>query len=148
MTRGEGYMQTVGATAEWRTPFDLFLKLDEEFHFTLDAASALDNNLCARFWTLADDALSKRWDPPDVYFVNPPYGRGLDRWLEKGYEAYDRGAVAVFLLPSRTDAAWWHDFVEPYAEVRFVRGRLKFGGARYNAPFASAIAIFDKASNG
>jgi site-specific DNA-methyltransferase (adenine-specific) len=71
-------------------------------------------------------------------FCNPPYGRGVDRWLAKAREA----DCAVYLLPARTDTAWWHDHALKADEIRFVRGRLKFGGAQNSAPFPSVILIY------
>lgn len=72
-------------------------------------------------------------------FCNPPYRRGqIERWLAKAREAY----LAVYLLPSRTGAAWWHDHALRADEIRFVRGRLKFGGAKINAPEWSVIVIY------
>ena len=49
---------------------------------------------------------------------------------------------AVLLLPSRTDTMIWHDCIFGKAEVRFLRGRLKFAGAKNGAPFPSAIVIY------
>ncbi len=72
-------------------------------------------------------------------FVNPPYGRQIRRWIERAHEA----EVAVFLLPARTDVWWFHYCLEHASEIRFVRGRLKFGGAENSAPFPSVIIIFD-----
>ena len=48
------------------------------------------------------------------------------------------------LLPARTDTRWFHRHIyeNPRAEIRFVKGRLKFGGAANSAPFPSMIVIF------
>lgn len=73
--------------------------------------------------------------------MNPPYGRQIGRWVEKAYRESLRGATVVCLVPSRTDTAWWHNFCSR-AEIRFVRGRLRFSGAKKNAPFPSAVVIF------
>jgi hypothetical protein len=49
----------------------------------------------------------------------------------------------VFLVPARTDTRWFHDVVLPNArEIRFLRGRLKFGDAENSAPFPSMIVVF------
>jgi len=74
--------------------------------------------------------------------MNPPYGREIGKWVKKAYEASVE-ALVVCLLPARTDTAWWHDFVMK-GEIRFLRGRLKFGGCKNSAPFPSAIVIFRK----
>lgn len=79
----------------------------------------------------------------EVVFMNPPYGREIGKWIKKARDesAKFRGAKVVALVPSRTDTAWWHDYVIDY-EVRFLRGRLKFNGHKNSAPFPSAIVIF------
>lgn len=46
------------------------------------------------------------------------------------------------LIPSRTDTRWWHSYIEGKAEVRFVKGRLKFGGCNQSAPFPSVVVVF------
>jgi len=73
--------------------------------------------------------------------MNPPYGRTIGKWVKKAYEASLDGSTVVCLVPARTDTAWWHDFCVK-GEIRFIRGRLKFGGHKWNAPFPSAIVIF------
>lgn len=51
----------------------------------------------------------------------------------------------VFLLPARTDTAWFHDLVLPHAsEIRFIRGRLHFSGHKNAAPFPSMVVVFKK----
>jgi site-specific DNA-methyltransferase (adenine-specific) len=76
--------------------------------------------------------------------MNPPYGREIGKWVRKAYETAQAGrqAVVVCLLPARTDTAWWHDYAMK-GEIRFLRGRLKFGGSKNSAPFPSALVIFN-----
>jgi len=118
-------------SVKWATPPDLYEELDREFNFTLDP--------CPIDWDSSThpDGLQMDWTGQRVY-CNPPYGRGVDAWLEKAMEA----EVAVFLLPSRTDTAWWHDYAMRAAERRFIRGRLKFGDAKDSAPFPSVVLVF------
>ena len=73
--------------------------------------------------------------------MNPPYGRGIGKWMKKAYESAQSGATVVCLVPARTDTGWWHDYAMR-GEVRFVRGRLKFNGLNCNAPFPSEVVIF------
>lgn len=127
------------ATGEWATPQDFFDRLHAEFAFTLDPAATAENAKCAKFYSLADDGLSRSWAGERV-FVNPPYGRGIGKWVEKA--ATCGAAVVVALLPARTDTRWFHDFIYGKAEIRFVRGRLKFGGHENSAPFPSMVAIW------
>lgn len=75
-------------------------------------------------------------------YVNPPYGREIGKWLAKGYSEAQRGKTVVFLIPSRTDTKWWHDYVMKADEIRFIKGRLKFDEHENSAPFPSAIVIF------
>ena len=75
-------------------------------------------------------------------FCNPPYGPGIAKWLKRGLEA----ELSVFLVPARTDTRWFHDIVLPKArEIRFIRGRLKFGDATNCAPFPSMVVVFENA---
>lgn len=128
-------------TIEWATPPDLFQRLDREFGFTLDPCSTADNAKCARHYTKAENGLLQDWSN-DVVFMNPPYGRAIGAWIAKAHEESKRGAIVVCLIPARTDTAYWHDHVMQADEVRLLRGRLRFGGAKAAAPFPSAIVIF------
>jgi phage N-6-adenine-methyltransferase len=132
---------------EWETPQDLFDLLDKEFHFTLDAAASVNNTKCDRF--LANfpggDALSFTWwksAGDGSIWLNPPYSRIKD-FIKKAYEESLNDVIIVCLVPSRTDTRYWHDYVMKAAEIRFIKGRLKFGGAKNGAPFPSCIVVFD-----
>ena len=115
---------------DWQTPKAVYQVLDAEFGFDFDP--------CPVHQTL--DGLSIEWG--GVNFVNPPYGREIPKWIKKGYEEYLKGKTVVFLIPSRTDTRWWHDYCMKATEIRFIKGRLKFGNAKNSAPFPSAIVIF------
>ena len=75
-------------------------------------------------------------------FCNPPYGREIGLWVKKAYEESEKGQLVVMLLPARTDTKWFHDYILGKAEIRFVRGRLKFGDSTNSAPFPSMVVIF------
>ena len=125
---------------DWETPKALFDALDAEHHFTLDPCSTDANAKCAKHYTKADDGLTQSWGG-EVVFCNPPYGRDIRKWVAKCHSEADRAQV-VALLPARTDTAWFHDHVYGKADVRFLRGRLKFelgGVALQSAPFPSMI---------
>lgn len=124
----------------WSTPQSFFDKLDAEFHFTLDVCASMENAKCDRYFTETDDGLHKEWR--GVCWMNPPYGREMPKWIRKAHEAALNGAIVVCLLPSRTDTKAWHEYVMAAHEVRFVRGRLKFGGCSSSAPFPSAVVVF------
>lgn len=123
-------------TPEWSTPQDLFDKLNSEFNFTLDPCATKKNAKCVKFYTKQQDGLSKDWSGERV-FMNPPYGRQIGLWVKKISEM---GGVA--LLPARTDTKWFHDYIYNKAEIRFIKGRLKFGNSKNSAPFPSMIVIF------
>jgi phage N-6-adenine-methyltransferase len=132
-------------TDVWSTPQPFFNALNDEFGFTLDVCAIPENAKCDRFITPSEDALKQRWH--GVCWMNPPYGRTIHRWIKKAFEESRRGSTVVCLLPARTDTRWWHDYVMQ-GEVRFIRGRLKFGGSKENAPFPSAVVIFRPESQG
>jgi len=128
---------------EYITPKPLFDELNKEFNFTTDPCTTKDNPLkTAVFYTKEDDGLSKPW--VGNVFINPPYGKDIIDWIVAAH-SYKHGIV-VMLLPARTDTKWFHDYVydQPNIEIRFIRGRLKFGGASKpnTAPFPSMIVIF------
>jgi len=127
-------------TPEWATPQKLFDELNSEFQFTLDPCATKENAKCAKFYTKEDDGLSKDWSKERV-FMNPPYGRVIGDWVKK---AATGGGLVVCLLPARTDTRWFHDYIYGKAEIRFIKGRLKFGDGRNSAPFPSMIVIFNK----
>jgi len=127
---------------EWETPQDLFEKLNEEFCFTLDPCATKENAKCEKYYTKKENGLIQDWRD-EVVFMNPPYGREISKWIEKAhYETIQDDCLVVCLIPSRTDTKYWHEFIFPNAEIRFLKGRLKFGGHKNSAPFPSAIVIF------
>jgi site-specific DNA-methyltransferase (adenine-specific) len=131
------------AKDDWATPQDLFEALDAEFHFDIDAAADAANAKCKRYYTREQDGLSQLWD--GTVFCNPPYGNGItDKWVKKASEAVKQGATVVMLIPIRPGTVYWHAYInyKLNVEVRILKGRLKFVGAKDSAPFESAIVIF------
>lgn len=126
-------------TCEWETPQLFFDALNAEYHFDVDVCATANNAKCERYYTKEQDGLSQQWK--GVCWMNPPYGREIGKWMRKAYESSLYGATVVCLVPARTDTAWWHDYAMK-GEIEFVRGRLKFGGSKANAPFPSAIVTF------
>lgn len=124
----------------WSTPQEFYDNLNSVHGFTLDVCATKQNAKCAEYFTKAEDGLSQVWS--GVCWMNPPYGREIKSWMRKAYESSLTGAKVVCLVPSRTDTAWWHDYVIR-GEVTFIRGRLKFGDATNSAPFPSAVVIFN-----
>ena len=129
-------------TNEWSTPQDFFDELDKEFNFTLDPCATSENAKCTKYFTVEDDGLKQDWSK-DTVFMNPPYGREIKYWVQKAYEESLKGATVVCLIPARTDTAYWHNYIFGKADdIRFIKGRLKFGGSKNTAPFPSAIIIY------
>jgi len=130
---------------EWATPQDFYNKLNAEFGFTLDPCATPSTAKCASYYTKDDDGLSKDWSGHTV-FMNPPYGRKQKDWIEKAFQEGEKsGTTVVALVPARTDTKAWHNYCMKASEIRFVKGRLKFGqGASKtnSAPFPSAVVVF------
>lgn len=123
------------------TPQKFFDDLNAEFHFDLDVCATSENAKCKKYYTKQDDGLVQPWY--GTVWMNPPYGREIGKWMRKANEAANAGAVVVCLVPARTDTAWWHECVLPH-EVRFIKGRLKFGEAKNGALFPSAVVVMRK----
>ena len=127
-------------TDMWATPQDFFDRLNAIFRFNVDVCALPDNAKCERFFSPDVDGLQQDWQ--GVCWMNPPYGQEIGKWVEKAYRsAKEAGATVVCLLPARVDTRWWHDFCAK-GEVHFVKGRLKFGGAKNSAPFPNAVVVF------
>lgn len=124
----------------WETPQDFFDKLNEEFHFTVDVCAIPENAKCEKFFSPKNDGLKQEWE--GVCWCNPPYGRKIGLWVEKAYVASTWGATVVMLLPARTDTKWFHEYIYNKAEIRFIKGRLKFGNSKTAAPFPSMVVIY------
>ena len=114
----------------WKTPKVVYQVLDSEFGFDYDPCPTEPKV----------DGLKTEWG--QCNFVNPPYGKEIPKWIKKGYEEWQKGKTVVFLIPSRTDTRWWHDYCMKAIEIRFIKGRLYFDDGGGRAPFPSAIVIF------
>ena len=131
------------STDEWATPQYLFDSLNKEFEFTLDPCALPSNAKCKRYFTPQDNGLLQDWEGETV-FCNPPYGKAIANWVRKcSEESKKPNTIIVGLIPARTDTRYFHDYIYGKAkEIRFIKGRLKFGGAKTSAPFPSMIVIF------
>lgn len=129
----------------WETPQDFFDELNKEFNFTLDPCATPETAKCKKFYTKEDDGLSKDWDK-EIVFCNPPYGTEIKHWVKKcSDEARKSYTTVVMLIPARTDTIYFHEYIYHKADIRFIKGRLKFGGEQKgsgSAPFPSMIVIF------
>lgn len=131
----------VSKTIEWETPQYVFDALHKEFDFTLDVCATPDNAKCEKYFTIKEDGLKQPWK--GRCWMNPPYGRDISAWVEKAVQSQMTTAeLVVGLLPVRADTKWFHHFVLPNAEIRFIKGRLKFGGFKAGAAFASMVCVW------
>lgn len=121
----------------WETPQIFFEKLNQEFNFTCDVCALPENTKCQNYYTPEINGLKQEWT--GTCWMNPPYGKEIADWLKKASESK---CTTVCLVPARTDTKWFHNYVLNKAEIRFVKGRLKFVGAKNSAPFPSMIAIY------
>lgn len=158
------------ATNEHATPQDFYDKLNKEFNFTLDPCATHENHKCDKYYTIEDDGLSKDWSG-NIVFMNPPYSRsesacdknckkktcekrgyhndkyipGQDDWIKKAYdESRKDNTIVVALLPVRSDKLAFHKYIYNKNEIRFIKGRLKFGDCKESAPFPSMVVVFRK----
>lgn len=127
----------------WETPQSFYDELDKEFQFTLDPCATPENAKCEMFFTKEMNGLTQNWGGNRV-FCNPPYGKEIGKWVKKAYEESKKNdTTVVMLIPARTDTAYFHDYIYHKAkEIRFVKGRLKFGKSKNAAPFPSMVVVF------
>lgn len=127
---------------EWETPQDFYNELNKEFAFTLDPCGTQENHKCKKFFTAEENGLLQDWGGGHRVFCNPPYSK-IAEWVEKAYrETRKDNTVVVLLIPSRTDTRYFQNYIYHRSEIRFVKGRLKFGQSKNSAPFPSMIVIF------
>lgn len=134
----------------WTTPKGLFDELHKKYRFGLDAAALSTSTLVPESWYGPDhldekrrDALSRSWlsdTKTQTVWLNPPYGRLIGLFLKKASEEATKGATVVCLIPARTDTRWFHEYCLNY-EIKFIKGRLKFGSSTNSAPFPSALVV-------
>jgi site-specific DNA-methyltransferase (adenine-specific) len=131
---------------DWGTPLPLFSILQHKFgEFTLDPCTSADNPLgTPHFFTEETNGLAQSWQGHRA-FVNPPYSQ-IKLWAMKAWsEARLGNAEITLLVAARPDTRYWWDFLR-HGDVYFIKGRLKFVGAKSGAPFPSAVVHFDRFS--
>lgn len=130
---------------EWVTPRELFQKYDDIYHFDLDAAASDENAQVPTYFTKEDNALCQKWH--GNVWCNPPYSLCANFVWKAMFEVIEGNCeTVVMLLPSRTDTLWFHRLLanQDIVDIDFLRGRLKFEGAKHNAPFPSIIVVIGK----
>lgn len=130
---------------DWATPQDFYDKLNDEFHFTLDPCADELNHKCDKYFIKEQNGLLQDWQG-NIVFCNPPYGKAIGDWVKKAYEeAQKPNTTVVMLIPARTDTKYFHEFIYKKHEIRFVKGRLKFGNSKNSAPFPSMVVVMKAA---
>lgn len=129
-----------GGRDDWGTPQWLFDAWDMEFGFTLDPCASRENAKCKRYFSVDDNGLLQSWKDERV-FCNPPYS-DADSWVKKAWIERNDAVLSVLLLPARTDTSRYRRFIDGFAEVRLLKGRIKFEGAKHGAPFPSMLVVY------
>jgi site-specific DNA-methyltransferase (adenine-specific) len=147
VSKGNGLWFSSHKSTEWYTPDSFYDPLNEKYHFTLDVAATPENAKCAKYFTEEQDGLKQEWIPdpydentPGAIWCNPPYGPTILDWIKKAIACKHK---VVMLLPVKTSNATFHDNILPNAKINFVRGHLKFGGYKKQAPFDSMLLEFN-----
>ena len=129
---------------EWATPKLFYEELNKEFNFTLDPCSTDENHKCEKYYTIKENGLIQDWGE-NIVFCNPPYGTAIKQWVKKCYEENKKNNITiVMLIPARTDTTYFHEYIYNKAEIRFIKGRLKFNDGKNPAPFPSMLVIYRK----
>ena len=116
---------------DWETPKEFLAELEKEFGKMFDPCP-----LHSKF-----DGLSLSWKA--VNYINPPYSRKLkEAFIMKAYEESKQGKTCIMLLPVSTSTKIFHEIIYPYAEIRFIRGRLKFSGCKTSGQMDNMLVIF------
>lgn len=132
--------------SDWETPPELFRNLNTVFSFDIDVCATAENTKCQDYYSPEQDGLKQPWHNYKTCWCNPPYPQAK-KWLEKAWQEACKGATTVCLIAARPDTKYWHNIVWQYARaICFIRGRIKFVGAKHGAPFPSALAVFSPRS--
>ena len=125
-------------TVEWLTPPELVIKLGK---FDLDPCSPINAPFlhAKNNFTVSDDGISKDWF--GRVYLNPPYGRGMELWIEK-LKLHGNGIALIF---ARTETKCFFEHIWNDADgVLFVKGRIRFyhiSGIQAGTPGAPSVFI-------
>ena len=125
----------------YATPPELYNELNKEFNFDFDPCPYNEGEII-------NDGLKIDWGKSN--FVNPPYSQKLkEQFIIKGIEEMKKGNVSVFLIPVSTSTKLFHDYIKPNAnEIRFLKGRVKFGKINDNGEFYYPLNKYGKVQSG
>ena len=135
-----------GVKTVWATPDDFFQPLNNEFQFTIDVAADSENKKVERFFNEETNGLNQNWKN-EVVWCNPPYGRIVPTWIQKAKDEAKNGCTSVLLILAKTNTKWFHNLCMSANEIRFVKGRPKFVGAKDGLPFPLMLVIFKANDN-
>ena len=118
---------------DWATPKEFLAELEKEFGKMFDPCP-----LNADF-----DGLEIEWSRSKMNFINPPYSRKLkEAFIRKAYWESQQGKTCIMLLPVSTSTKIFHEIIYPNAEIRFIKGRLKFNGLKTAGQMDNMLVIF------
>ena len=125
----------------YATPPELYNELNKEFNFNFDPCPYNEGDII-------NDGLKIDWGKSN--FVNPPYSQKLkEQFIIKGIEEMKKGNVSVFLIPVSTSTKLFHDYIKPNAnEIRFLKGRVKFGKINNDGEFYYPLNKYGKVQRG
>jgi len=125
----------------YATPPELYNELNKEFNFDFDPCPYNEGEII-------NDGLKIDWGKSN--FVNPPYSQKLkEQFIIKGIEEMKKGNTSVFLIPVSTSTKLFHDYIKPNAsEIRFLKGRVKFGKINDNGEFYYPLNKYGKIQSG
>ena len=125
----------------YATPPELYNELNKEFNFNFDPCPYNEGDII-------NDGLKIDWGKSN--FVNPPYSQKLkEQFIIKGIEEMKKGNISVFLIPVSTSTKLFHDYIKPNAnEIRFLKGRVKFGKINDNGEFYYPLNKYGKVQSG
>jgi len=129
---------------DYETRDTLFSQLNSIFKFKIDLAADENNYKCEKYLSIKDNSLEDPWLYKGWGWLNPPYGRQIDKWIAK---AWGSKSKQVLLIPSRTETIYFHDFIINADYILFIKGRLKFEECQHAAPFPSLLAVFGHMTN-
>jgi site-specific DNA-methyltransferase (adenine-specific) len=124
----------------WLTPPDILADLEKKYGDYFDP--------CPRNPDF--DGLEIDWPRHGWVYVNPPYSN-ITEWAKKAYHEHLKGCNVIMLIPARTDTRYFHDYINEKAEIKFIKGRLKYvnpitGESKGSAPFPSIFCIWEVGS--
>lgn len=138
-----GNVRATVSAPDWETPPELLeaLSYGNAFRFTVDAAASDTNHKFPIYYTEEDSAFD-HFPYGEVIFCNPPYGRGLERWIEQFNTWAVCGNTVVALLPNSTEVGWFKFMYQTADEIRLLHGRVQFIGAGNANPSGSVVGIW------